>query len=154
MQERVQGPEWAGAVAHPSPEWLHRADQTRPGQPQGERTSPETQCREGEHAHGRATTGRADKPETQGREGEHAHGSGLEPCPSAVFKQAHVCVTCGHVQLLCSHTWRCVCRSVCASAGVTRHTLMLWPGGSLVSSVCPSPQGCSLSWGFCSGPFL
>ena len=49
MQERVQGPEWAGAVAHPSPEQLHRADQTRPGQPQGEPTSPETQGREGEH---------------------------------------------------------------------------------------------------------
>lgn len=131
MQERVQGPEWAGAVAHPAPEQLHRADQTRPGQPQGEPTSPET----------------------QGREGEHTHVCGLEPCASAVFKQACVCVTCNHVQLLCSHTWLYVCVSVCASAGVTLHTLKLWHGGSLVWPACPSPQGCSPSRAFAPDRF-
>ena len=139
MQERVQGPEWAGAVAHPSPEQLHRADQTRPGQPQGEPTSPET----------------------QGREGEHAHVCGLEPCASAVFKQACVCVPCKHAQLLCSHTWLCVCVcvcvfvcvSACASAGVTLHTLRLWHGGSPVWPACPSPQGCPPSRAFAPDRF-
>lgn len=82
MQERVRGPEGAGAVANPSPEWLHRAGQTRPGQLEREPTSPKT----------------------QGREGEHAQLCGLEPCPSAVLTQACVCVTCSHVQVSCSVT--------------------------------------------------
>lgn len=57
-------------------------------------------------------------------------------------------MTCGHAQLLCSHTY--VRAGLCVQARVSRDILYALPGGSLVSSVCPSPQGCSLSWGFCS----
>lgn len=109
------------AVAHPSPEWLHRADQTRPGQPQGERTSPKLRAREVSTHTGGQPQGEPTSRKLQGREGEHAHGW-PGAMSKAVFKQAHVCVTCGHVQRLCSHTWRCVCRSVCASARVSRAT--------------------------------